>query len=70
MGWTRDLKIALTYLYDLCYADHARLTLLGFSNGAAASIYLASYDKRVSFVASYAYPSEFDSVTEPRSLIH
>ena len=58
-GWTRDLKAVVDYLYILPDVDRSRLSLLGFSGGAAVSIYVASQDERVSAVAACASPAEF-----------
>lgn len=72
LGWTRDLKAAIDYLVALPEVDKSRLGLLGFSGGAAVSIYVASQDRRVSSVVSCACPAEFNLFTktdEPQSLI-
>ena len=72
LGWARDLKAAIDYLWALPDLDKSRLSLLGFSAGAAVSIYAASQDKRVSSVAACASPAEFNLITEaddPRSVI-
>jgi fermentation-respiration switch protein FrsA (DUF1100 family) len=61
-GWTRDLKAAIDYLAALPEVDSSRLSLLGFSGGAAVSMYVAAQDKRVSSVASCASPAEFASL--------
>jgi fermentation-respiration switch protein FrsA (DUF1100 family) len=58
-GWTRDLKAVVDYLYSLPQLDSSYLALLGFSAGAAVSVYLAAQDKRVSAVAACACPDEF-----------
>lgn len=57
-GWNRDLKAALDYFYDLPELDRARLTLLGFSAGAAVSVCVASADTRVASVIACACPAE------------
>jgi len=52
--------------------DKSRLSLLGFSGGAAVSIYVASQDKRVSGIVACACPAEFTFLTEvdnPQSII-
>jgi fermentation-respiration switch protein FrsA (DUF1100 family) len=70
-GWTRDLKAAVDYLWGLG-VDKSRLSLVGFSAGAAVSIYVASQDKRVSGVAACACPAEFTLFTaagEPQPVI-
>lgn len=73
LGWTRDLKAAIDYLCALPEVDRSHLSLLGFSGGAAVSVYIASRDKRVSSIAACACPAEFTAVTEaddPQSVIN
>jgi len=62
VGWTRDLQAALDFLYDLKQVDKTSLGLLGFSGGAAVSIYVAAHDPRVSSVATCACPADFRSL--------
>jgi len=72
LGWTRDLKAVIDYLFTLPCVDKSRLSLLGFSGGAAVAIYVASGDDRVSCVAACACPEEFASVIgvdDPLSVI-
>jgi len=59
LGWTRDLKAVIDYLYALPQVDKSYLALLGFSAGAAVSVYVAAGDKRISSVAACACPDEF-----------
>jgi fermentation-respiration switch protein FrsA (DUF1100 family) len=59
LGWTRDLQAALDFLCGLEEADKGRVCLLGFSGGAAVSIYTAAHDSRVSLVATCACPADF-----------
>jgi fermentation-respiration switch protein FrsA (DUF1100 family) len=59
LGWTRDLSAAIDYLWTLPQIDKTRLALVGFSGGAAVSVYIAAQDKRVSAVAACACPAEF-----------
>jgi fermentation-respiration switch protein FrsA (DUF1100 family) len=56
-GWTRDLRTVLDYLWGLDNFDKSRLTLVGFSAGAAVAVYVAAKDKRVSRVAACACPA-------------
>ncbi len=63
-GWTRDLQAALDFLCSLEEVDKASICLLGFSGGAAASIYVAAHDSRVSCVATCACPADFRSLRE------
>jgi fermentation-respiration switch protein FrsA (DUF1100 family) len=72
LGWTRDLGAMIDYLCTLPEVDKSRLSLLGFSGGAAVSVYVAAKDKRVSAVVSGACPTEFGLWTrseDPSSLI-
>ena len=64
LGWTRDLKAVIDYLSTLPEVDSSRLSLLGFSAGAAVSIYVAAQDRRVSSIAACASPAEFTFFTE------
>lgn len=71
-GWTRDLKAVIDYLSALPEVNKSCLYLLGFSGGAAVSIYVAAQDKRVSSVVACACPAEFTfftKVEDPRSLV-
>jgi dipeptidyl aminopeptidase/acylaminoacyl peptidase len=71
-GWARDLEAVVNYLYSLPQVDSSYLALLGFSAGAAVSVYLAAQDKRISAVAACACPAEFGLFSQgddPRSLI-
>ncbi len=66
LGWSRDLGAALDYLGTLPEVNRSRLSLLGFSGGAAVSVCVAAQDRRVSSVAACACPAEFASfLTEP-----
>jgi fermentation-respiration switch protein FrsA (DUF1100 family) len=71
-GWTRDLKAVIDYLCALPQVDNSYLALLGFSGGAAVSVYVAAQDKRVSSVIACACPAEFelaDLGDSPQSLV-
>jgi len=72
LGWTRDLQAVVDYLWALPEVDRSRLSLFGFSGGAAVSIYVASQDKRVSSIVTCACPAEFTFFAEaadPQSVI-
>ena len=72
LGWSRDLKAVIDYLCALPEVDKSRLSVLGFSGGAAVSIYVAAQDDRVSSVVACACPAEFtffNEVDEPQSVI-
>ncbi len=59
-GWTRDLAKVTGYLLDRPELDGHNLALLGFSGGAAASVYQGAGDGRVTAVASCSCPAVFD----------
>lgn len=64
LGWTRDLKAVIDYLWTLPEVAKPHLSLLGFSGGAAVSIYVAAQDSRIPCVAACACPAEFTFITE------
>ena len=64
LGWTRDLQAVVDYLYDLEYIDSSHLYLVGFSGGAATSVYVASKNRCVSGVVACACPAHFSLFTE------
>ncbi|MDD5082646.1 MAG: prolyl oligopeptidase family serine peptidase [Dehalococcoidales bacterium] len=59
LGWTRDLRAVIDYLWSLPEIDGYPLSLLGFSGGATVSIYVAAADARVASVVACACPAEF-----------
>ncbi len=61
-GWTRDLAASIDFLAAQPEVDSSRLGLLGFSGGAAVSIYVAAGDERIAAVAACASPAEFASL--------
>lgn len=61
-GWSRDLEGAIDYLWGLEAVDDSRIAVLGFSAGAAVSLYVAAEDKRVAAVAACACPVDFSSI--------
>ncbi len=69
LGWTRDLKTITDYLYTLPEVDKSHLSLLGFSGGAAVSVFVASEDKRVSSIIACSCPAEFNFFTDPQAVI-
>jgi len=73
LGWSRDLKAAIDYLWALPEVDKSHLSLLGFSGGAAVSLYVAAQDSRVSSVITCACPAEFTffiEVNDPQSIVN
>ncbi len=71
-GWTRDLKAAIDHLWESPEIDRLRLSLLGFSGGAAVAICVAAQDLRVSCVTACACPAAFtflSEVDEPEKVV-
>jgi len=64
LGWSRDLQAALDFLYNLKKVDKTHFCLLGFSGGAAVSVYTAAHDPRVSSVVTCACPADFRSLAQ------
>jgi len=59
LDWTRDLDGILTYLSRLEGVDRSRLSVMGFSGGAAASACVAARDARIRALVLCACPAEF-----------
>ena len=59
LGWTRDLEIVLDYLYNMGEADRGMISVMGFSGGAAVSVYVVAKDHRVSSLITCACPTKF-----------
>ena len=71
-GWTKDLAAIIDYVWSLEETDKTYLALVGFSGGAAVSIYAAAQDKRISHVAACASPAKidlFNETNDPQSVI-
>jgi len=64
LDWTRDLRAAIDYLFQLDTVDKSRLSLMGFSGGAMASVYCAAKDKRVSSIVACACPARFFDISD------
>jgi dipeptidyl aminopeptidase/acylaminoacyl peptidase len=64
LGWSRDLKVAVDFLYNLGETDRTDLCLLGFSGGAAVSVYATAHDQRISSLTACACPADFNSLTD------
>jgi putative redox protein len=55
-GWTRDLKVVLNHICAMKEVNQGKVALMGFSAGAAVSIYVATQDQRVSSIIACACP--------------
>jgi fermentation-respiration switch protein FrsA (DUF1100 family) len=62
LGWTRDLEGGLDYLLHRPEVDPTRIFLLGFSGGAAVSIYVTARRTEISALVSCASPAEFQDL--------
>ncbi len=69
LGWTQDLRAGIDHLWSLDGIDKSHLSLVGFSAGAAVSVYVAARDERVSGVVACACPADFSLFDEPQSII-
>jgi len=66
MGWVRDLQGAIDYLHSCPQVDQSRIYLIGFSGGAAASVYVTAHDARVARLVLCACPAEFRRIVTER----
>ena len=64
LGWSRDLDAVLSYLSALPEVDSQRLSVLGFSGGAAVSVYQAAHDERIQALVICACPASFVAIAE------
>lgn len=73
IGWTRDLTAAIDAVSKQPELDLKRLALVGFSAGAAVSLFVAAQNRRISAVAACASPADFSSISEsanPQITLH
>ena len=59
LGWARDLERALEFICAYPEIDSQRIILMGFSAGAAVSLYIAAKHKEIKGIISCAAPAEF-----------
>jgi len=65
LGWTRDLAAVTNFLFNQPWADKRRISLMGFSGGAAVSVYEAANNPRICSLVICVCPSEFGFTSEP-----
>lgn len=63
-AWTHDLDIAIDCLYRRSEVAKSHISLMGFSGGAAVSLYCAAHDNRVSSIVICACPYRFYNISE------
>ncbi len=68
LGWARDLESGLDYLKRGSEVDRRRVYLMGFSGGAAVSIYVAAHRKEIGGVVSCASPADFADLLTGQAL--
>lgn len=64
MGWVKDLQGAINYLHSFPGVDKSRLSVMGFSGGAAVSTYVAAHDPRLRQIILCACPAEFGTLRD------
>ena len=70
LGWTRDLEVVIDYLCAEVYVS--KISLMGFSGGAAVAVYVASRDKRISSIVACSCPAEFswfNGIDDPQPVV-
>ena len=68
LGWTRDLESGLDDLSRRSEVNREKVYLMGFSGGAAVSIYVAAHRKEIGGVISCASPADFQDLLIGRGL--
>jgi dipeptidyl aminopeptidase/acylaminoacyl peptidase len=68
LGWTRDLAAVVNCLAQLKRVDRSRISLMGFSGGAATATYVTAHDRRISALVACACPAEFSILTNGQGL--
>jgi uncharacterized protein len=68
-GWSRDLDGGLDYFLRYPGIDPTRVFLMGFSGGAAVSIYVAARRKEIAALVSCASPAEFRDLITGKGLV-
>lgn len=66
-GWTRDLAAVTDHVLGRPELDKSSLSLMGFSGGAAVSVYQGAREKRVTAVAACSCPAVFERFREERA---
>ena len=64
LAWTRDLDTAIDNLYWRSEVAKSCISVMGFSGGAAVSLYCAAHDDRISSIILCACPFRFFNISE------
>lgn len=65
LGWARDLTAAIDYLALRNEVDRNRISVVGFSGGAAVAVYVTAHDPRISAIVTCACLAEFSAGLDP-----
>ncbi|MDY7030336.1 MAG: alpha/beta hydrolase [Thermodesulfobacteriota bacterium] len=65
LGWTRDLNAMLDFFSNFPGVDKSRISLMGFSGGAAVCVYVTAHESKISSLVTCACPSEFSLIAQP-----
>jgi dipeptidyl aminopeptidase/acylaminoacyl peptidase len=68
LGWARDLDRGLDYFVLRPEVDQKRIFLMGFSGGAAVSIYITAQRKEIAGLVACASPAEFQDLFTGKGL--
>jgi dipeptidyl aminopeptidase/acylaminoacyl peptidase len=64
LGWTRDLTSMIDFFFDYPGINKKHVSLMGFSGGAAVSVYVTAHDPRISSLVTCACPSDFRFISK------
>ncbi|RJP59741.1 MAG: hypothetical protein C4549_01865 [Deltaproteobacteria bacterium] len=69
LGWTRDLFAMIDFCFDHPGVDKRSVSLMGFSGGAAVSVYVTAHDPRIFSLVTCACPSDFRFISKPENAL-
>lgn len=69
LGWTRDLTSMIDFFFDHNMVDKKRVSLIGFSGGAAVSVYVTAHDPRIFSLVTCSCPSDFSLISNPENAV-
>ena len=68
LGWSWDLEAMLGLLYEQEQVDRSRLSVMGFSGGAAVAVYVAARDQQICSLVTCASPAQFSKFVTSEGL--
>ncbi len=60
LGWCRDLSAALDFISGLKEVAKKRISVMGFSAGAAVAVYVAAHENRIASIVAGGCPADFN----------